>query len=79
MKLKAFDHFRTNVKQCITDGGLRQKDIASKAKITEANLTRILRGQSVPGLDTCEAIANALGVSLTTLIEQPSEVLSDVT
>jgi transcriptional regulator with XRE-family HTH domain len=64
--------------------GLSQAALAKAAKITQAYISKIERGDRVPPYDTLEAISNALQTPITSLIEgqyaldsQKSENLGD--
>ncbi|MCM1010928.1 MAG: helix-turn-helix domain-containing protein [Fusobacterium sp.] len=49
--------------------GLSQEDLASKSELSATSLGTIERGTSVPGIDTLERIANALGIELKELVD----------
>jgi transcriptional regulator with XRE-family HTH domain len=51
--------------------GLSQTAVATKAGIAREHLTRLEAGAYSPSVDTLEKIAQALGVSLLTLLRAP--------
>lgn len=76
MIVNPVENFRTNVKREYKARGWTQTELANAAEITYPNLNRILNDKAVPGLDTCDAIANALGIPLEELISENSSVLA---
>ena len=52
--------------------GMTQKQLAEKAKITEAAVCRYVKGERVPRAITVAAIAKALEVSPSELLGEPS-------
>lgn len=71
MDVKARDNFRTNLATIIEAKSLRKIHVATAAKITRAHLDCLLKGQNDPGLETSERLANAVGHSLSALLEAP--------
>ena len=57
-----------NIRKFITYRGLRQQDVAEKANITEAMLSRYINGTSMPGIDKLHNIAYALGCQMEDLL-----------
>jgi transcriptional regulator with XRE-family HTH domain len=49
--------------------GLTQLELAEKAHLTQATISRIEAGTIVPRLDTLQRIADALGTSTAALLE----------
>ncbi len=74
--MNAVKNFRDNVRREYKHRGIRQDALAVQAGITSTALNRILMGHSIPQLDTCEAIANALEIPLESLLSENAEILS---
>lgn len=49
--------------------GLNQEELGAKAGISATSIGSIERGTSVPGIDTLERIAIALGIELKELVD----------
>ncbi len=60
-----------NVKRLCKEQGKQLKDLAASMEIDPASLNRAMYGNA--RLDTIEKIANALGVSIKSLFEQPDD------
>ena len=56
--------FGNRLREIRERSGLSQQALAKRAKISSATVSRIELGQSSPTLDTVEALADALGLSL---------------
>ena len=56
--------------------GLTQKELAEKAKVTEAALSRYENGKRIPNVATACAIADALGVTIDDLCGYSNLVLT---
>lgn len=76
MNLNSVQNFRENVEREYKSRNWTQDDLAGAAGIGRPSLNRILNKKAVPGLDTCEAIANALGIPLEELISSGATILS---
>lgn len=53
--------FPKRLKQAMETSRLRQSELARKAKLSDATISRLLRGENVPDPETVEAIARATG------------------
>lgn len=60
---------KLRIKELCKSKGVLQKEIAEKIGITDIALRASLKGN--PTIGTLEKVANALGVNLTELFEQP--------
>jgi len=49
--------------------GMSQADLAKRAKLTRVYVTRLEAGRQDPSLSTINALARALGVAVTALLE----------
>ena len=54
---------RTNLGPYLKDHGITQAWLAGKLEITEATMSRIANGKTLPGLRMAQTIADILGVS----------------
>jgi transcriptional regulator with XRE-family HTH domain len=63
-------NFRKRIKNICQKKGLTQKELAEKLGISDISLNKTLRGD-YPQLQTLERIADALGVPISDLFEQP--------
>ncbi|MEK6537172.1 MAG: helix-turn-helix transcriptional regulator [Actinomycetota bacterium] len=52
--------------------GLTQQDLADRAEMARANITRLEAGKHAPKLDTLRRIAVALGLEVSDLLKEPS-------
>lgn len=64
--------FRQRIKDKCQEKGITQKDLAEKIGITDISLNKTLRGE-YPQLQSLEKIANALGIPISELFENPKE------
>ena len=53
--------------------GLRLRDLAEKAECSESMLSKIENGHAVPSLKTLYRIAEAMGLTVGQLFDQPAE------
>jgi DNA-binding Xre family transcriptional regulator len=61
-----------NIKALIARKGVRQGEIAVKARIRESHLSDLVNGRSThPSVWTCAKIAKALGCSIDDLVRMP--------
>ena len=67
--------FRDNVRYHMSLQGVSQCELARRISAGAPHINRILQGKTVPGLDTCERIADALGIPLEGLIAEPTKKL----
>ena len=58
--------------------GLKQSELAEKAKKTQADISEIERGRCSATVDTIEALALALGISAGLLLREDSEEISEI-
>lgn len=56
------------IKMMMNEKGLTQKELSLKANITEASMSKYLSGDRTPRIDVIVNIANALGVSVDSLL-----------
>lgn len=56
------------IKELMIAAGLSQKELAEKASITEASMSKYLSGGRTPRIDVVVKLANALGVSVNDLL-----------
>lgn len=52
----------------MTQRGWSQRQIARRAGVSQAAISRVLSGDNRPGLEVCEGIAKALDLPLTTVL-----------
>lgn len=64
-----FEEIRAQVVKIRTDLDMTQKELASKAGLTQANVSKIEKGSSHPTVDTLLKIADGLGKRLTIRFE----------
>lgn len=63
------------IEEILIWSGLNQKSLASKTGIARSTLSDYIRGVSSPTIEVAQAIADALGVSLWTLLNgEPLEI-----
>ena len=62
---KAFGKY---LKSLLDEKGMMQKDLAKKAGITEAALSRYVRGERTPRIPQAYRMACVLGIDMNTLI-----------
>ena len=58
------------IKNARINAGLNQAELAARAGTSQAQISRIESGKSRPSLGMLEAIAEALGCTLTILLEK---------
>lgn len=68
---------KLRIKELCKSKGILQKEIAEKIGITDIALRASLKGN--PTIGTLEKVANALGVSITDLFEQPQSHTAGIT
>ena len=68
--------FRQNVRRHLSDRRITQGELARRTRLSQAWLSEMLNGKANPSLQTCEKIANALGVALEGLIAEPPAPVS---
>lgn len=61
------------LKKAIRDSGLQRKDIALQSNITPKTIDNILAGAD-PKVSTLESIARVVGVSMSTLFDENSQI-----
>lgn len=60
--------FNERIRMLLEEQHLSQKDLAKKAGITEASMSKYLSGERTPRIDVVVNLANALGVTADELI-----------
>lgn len=60
--------FNERIKTIMKDQGLTQKELATRANITEASMSKYLSGERTPRIDVVVNLANALNVTVDDLI-----------
>ena len=69
-----FEEIRTQIIKARNDLDITQKELALKAGLTQANVSKIEKGISHPTIETLLKLANGLGKRLVIRIEDPEEV-----
>lgn len=64
-----FEDIRKQIVKIRTASGMTQKELAQKAGLTQANVSKIEKGISRPTLDTLVKLARALGRQLTVRLD----------
>nr|DAY60143.1 MAG TPA: helix-turn-helix domain protein [Caudoviricetes sp.] len=59
------------IKDVLKEKRVTVVSLAGMIGITQPNMSNIVNGKSTPSLETLEKIANALGIDITELFEQP--------
>lgn len=75
------DRMIENLNHVIYMQDLRKGDLADSAGITRVQLSRIIHGKSKTTIDTCEALATAIGLPADSLFMTPSrfqKMLSEI-
>lgn len=71
-----FEEIRNQIIKTRTDLGITQKELAIKAGLTQANVSKIEKGISRPTIDTLIKLARALGRQLTVRLDEYEGVIS---
>jgi transcriptional regulator with XRE-family HTH domain len=61
------------IKEILKDKGIAVKDLAVMINLAPPNVSNLINGKSKPSIDVFERIADALGVPISDLFEQPAE------
>ena len=69
-----FEEIRTQIIKVRNDLDITQKELALKAGLTQANVSKIEKGISHPTIETLLKLANGLGKRLVVRIEDPQGV-----
>ena len=69
-----FEEIRTQIINARNDLDITQKELALKAGLTQANVSKIEKGISHPTIETLLKLANGLGKRLVVRIEDPEGV-----
>ena len=69
-----FEEIRTQIIKARNDLDITQKELALKAGLTQANVSKIEKGISHPTIETLLKLANSLGKRLVVRIEDPEGV-----
>lgn len=70
---------KTRIKELCKEKGITISSIAEQIGTTQTSLSRALSDSGNPTLDTLGKIANALGVSMSELFEQPQKDGASIT
>jgi len=70
-----FEEIRIQIIKARDDLNMTQKELAQKAGLTQANISKIEQGISHPTIDTLRKIANGLGKRLIVRMENPEGVI----
>ena len=71
-----FEEIRNQIIKIRTDLGITQKELARKAGLTQANVSKIEKGISRPTIETLIKLARALGRQLTVRLDEYEGVIS---
>lgn len=71
-----FEEIRNQIIKTRTDLGITQKELAIKAGLTQANVSKIEKGISRPTIETLIKLARALGRQLTVRLDEYEGVIS---
>ena len=71
-----FEEIRNQIIKTRTDLGITQKELARKAGLTQANVSKIEKGISRPTIETLINLARALGRQLTVRLDEYEGVIS---
>lgn len=69
-----FEEIRTQIIKARNELDITQKELALKAGLTQANVSKIEKGISHPTIETLLKLANGLGKRLVVRIEDPEGV-----
>ena len=69
-----FEEIRKQIINARNDSDMTQKELALKAGLTQANVSKIEKGLSHPTIDTLLKIANGLDKRLVIRLEEPQGV-----
>lgn len=61
--------FGAQLKRLRESKGLQQKQLADYLGVDETHICRLESGRNTPSLATCKRISNALGITLSELVE----------
>lgn len=67
------DNFAENVRRELQRREMTQRDLARAAGIHYVSICRILTGDTVPSVETCEAIARALDIVPEKIFSEPKK------
>jgi transcriptional regulator with XRE-family HTH domain len=74
MQVNSLNNFRTNVSRIMSERGLSYRDAAELAGMGYPFLHRIMTGKANPSIEVADKLADALGVKLTDLLEDPQKL-----
>lgn len=69
--MQALEHFRANVRDALKAFDFTQDDLAVQAQLSRPYINRVLAGKQEPSLPTCDSIADALGIPLAKMLDEP--------
>lgn len=73
-KRDAMSTFTDNIRACLEAYGWTARNLCEASGIHEVNMSRILNGKENLSLKRAEAIAEALGISLSDLLSENFEI-----
>lgn len=71
--MQHFDYFRENIRAAMATRGVSLRELGQRLGTSHSYVAKVLGGDTVPSLDRCEQIANALEVPLAWLISRPQK------
>jgi transcriptional regulator with XRE-family HTH domain len=66
--------FAQRLREIRTTGGMTQRQLAEKARVTLSYVSKLEAGGAAPGLDLLERLADSLGVAIPDLLPKPAEI-----
>lgn len=69
--MQASERFRKNLRRAMKAERITATCLAERLNTSQPYLSRVLSGETRPGLDKCEAIARAVGLPLSALLDSP--------
>jgi transcriptional regulator with XRE-family HTH domain len=71
INFKASSAFRINLRRICAKKGITQGVLAERTGLARITINRFLQGKTQPQLDEAQEIAEAIGVSLNRLLDEP--------
>lgn len=65
------DNFAENVRRELERRQMSQRELARAAGVHYVSICRILSGDTIPSVETCEAVARALDISPEKIFREP--------
>lgn len=72
--MAASDDFRFNVAKEMERQNISMRELAARLKTSHPYVWKVLHGESIPSIDRCEEIADAIEVPLSRLIRSAEKV-----